>query len=732
MRHKIYYYLLLFFTLSVAGTVAGQTCPGPAVRTALINLQRANTTLTTNTTTGARAGQFGLTDTCGNQRYQYYTRVLDSVDCICCNPITTPVVGAPPSAFVKICNTDSIFYIDWKRDPIFLGEALTITQILDSLQNDTSFFNNWYTRNDTTTDILRTAYILRSAEWVGIDPTGFVRLIMGDVANSLLYADADEANIAHLDPSGQSIVKTNTSGVEILTSQNASRAVNIRTDTVNTAGSFDPTNFRLNFNSDNSYLYADSLKVVGLGQFPAFPTLANDGTDKGVFLSEGVLTFISGDGTTGAISKNEISYNHNYTDVIADATGLDYGQIRMTSTTTSTDYSVNVISSISPLGDANIALFGAAGLSVWGASFGARDTNLTTSVFLGESTSAPESIPYAGPRAFGVKTQDLSSWQYYWILSELPNDTTRQAISLYNKSYYFPNDRPSNVLNDTSVIVWIGDGTNAGKHPQFVPLPGGGSTVNWYNSNGTTTDNTRIADVLETATWRSDNVTFDGIVPFRFEIAGHHANEPENMVWAFPSGDSAVIRQADQEIVLFSNNNWLLYSDGQVNFQADSIGFSSNLSDGAWKTGRYGVVTQNTIHRDATETTISTGTGKTELFLDGFGGSAVWVVPASAATNFKIHLTAYCSSAGNGVGINTGDSFVGWYLGGIKRVGSSTSLIGAVQNAATAQSDAGMSTSTVTIDADDTDESLRIRFTPPSTAGTTTVISVKASIEIIN
>ena len=44
------------------------------------------------------------------------------------------------------------------------------------------------------------------------------------------------------------------------------------------------------------------------------------------------------------------------------------------------------------------------------------------------------------------------------------------------------------------------------------------------------------------------------------------------------------------------------------------------------------------------------------------------------------------------------------------------------------KADAGMGSSIVTIDADDTNEALRIQFTPPSGAGSTTVIRVVATV----
>jgi hypothetical protein len=117
-----------------------------------------------------------------------------------------------------------------------------------------------------------------------------------------------------------------------------------------------------------------------------------------------------------------------------------------------------------------------------------------------------------------------------------------------------------------------------------------------------------------------------------------------------------------------------------------------------------------------------TGTGIAELFLDNSGERATLV--ANRLWNVNLQVSAICSTVGNGVGITLGDSFVGVYQVGIKRLVNTTTLVGTVQNVITAQSDTGMSTSTVTITADDTNESLKVEFTPPTTAGSTTVIRV--------
>lgn len=94
--------------------------------------------------------------------------------------------------------------------------------------------------------------------------------------------------------------------------------------------------------------------------------------------------------------------------------------------------------------------------------------------------------------------------------------------------------------------------------------------------------------------------------------------------------------------------------------------------------------------------------------------------------NAIIQLSAICTTAGGTVTV--GESFIGTYNVGIKRISNTTSLVGTVQNITAAQSDANMSTSAVTITADDANESLKIEFTPPSGANASTVIRVVATV----
>src|SRR5574343_1075139 len=124
-----------------------------------------------------------------------------------------------------------------------------------------------------------------------------------------------------------------------------------------------------------------------------------------------------------------------------------------------------------------------------------------------------------------------------------------------------------------------------------------------------------------------------------------------------------------------------------------------------------------------------TGTAQTEIYTNG-SSSRLTLAGTNRSFHARISVIAVTQTAGNGTGAQ-GDTWVSEHICGIKKIGSTTSLVGSVQNVITAQSDANMSTAVVTIDADDTNDSLRIRFTPPSTACSTTVTWVEARVELV-
>lgn len=120
-----------------------------------------------------------------------------------------------------------------------------------------------------------------------------------------------------------------------------------------------------------------------------------------------------------------------------------------------------------------------------------------------------------------------------------------------------------------------------------------------------------------------------------------------------------------------------------------------------------------------------TGTAITELFLDGASVAAI-LPGTNAIWQGTIDIAAVCTTTGNGT-TAVGDVAATSYKVTIKRIGTTTSLVGTVQEIGTTNSNTSMSTSVFTIDNNDTSESLRIQFTPPTTAGSTTVTRAVAT-----
>ena len=117
--------------------------------------------------------------------------------------------------------------------------------------------------------------------------------------------------------------------------------------------------------------------------------------------------------------------------------------------------------------------------------------------------------------------------------------------------------------------------------------------------------------------------------------------------------------------------------------------------------------------------------GGTELFLDG--SSAAAILPSTNAIwHGIIDIAAICTATGNGTTV-TGDVEATSYKVTIKRIGTTTSLVGTVQEIGITNADTSMASSVFTINNNDTNESLRIVYTSPVTAGSTTTIRVVAT-----
>ena len=204
----------------------------------------------------------------------------------------------------------------------------------------------------------------------------------------------------------------------------------------------------------------------------------------------------------------------------------------------------------------------------------------------------------------------------------------------------------------------------------------------------------------------------------------------------------------------YSNGSYSVIVGGQLNVLNSNFGFlgggyrnqlneqfTSVLSGREANATLYGMQAyssgQFSALADAQMATIQmrasiTGTAITELFLDGaqYSAGVRAILPATNSIWMaRIQIVAVCTAQGNGT-TATGAAYVTERTVGIKRLNTTTSLIGAVQTIGTAQADASMSTSVVTITADDTNEALKVEFTPPTTAGTTSTFRVVATVQL--
>lgn len=692
------------------------------------------------------------------------------------------------------------------------------------------------------------------------------------------------------------------------------------------------------YNSDGTqddadrYFTIDSSRTFAMGQFNSFPAST---WGRGFYYdpsNNDGIRILNKDGSNTSTTKVEL-------DPFGITIHSDFSNSDATHTFSGLSESANQVLSVDRTSDTygaiSIAEVTNTNEEIVALVQNGKGTTPNVSMYLGDGYSSSQYAKYT-ERAWGVQSH-VTSGSFDWIQVLLPDtgtDTTGNNLNFYNRKYYWVNTVPSPTVGDSSVHIWVGNGTTT--TPLFVPF----STItagapNIYNSNGTTTDNTRTVTITESIQWVGTADLGVDAYPFQIHSTG---NEPLIQLWK-GNTDSAYIYQSDVEYVFGSSTRMVIWPQSDLTIIADSTAIqgvadvtkvrrlmglaasgylktidgdaltagtilksdgtdfttgdwlstysSATQSTSAWAatnaasdvnaaivpkgtgafildvpdggtgggnsrgadaidlqttrdaatqvaSGTYSgifagrrntvsgtaavilggadnIVTgsgsfiiggytgtsvggahlvsgsnsgilggvQDTVSGNnafamaaqsvasgtyssttgalsrayltgqrahATTTFVTdnpgfsqvstlvasravTGTSQVELFLDGASAQAI-LLGTNRSWNFSIQIVGICSTVGNGVGITAGDTWTSWHVGGIKRLNTTTSLVGTVQAPATAQSDAGMSTSTITIDADDSTEALRIRVTPPSTAGTTTVIRWVAYISL--
>lgn len=133
-----------------------------------------------------------------------------------------------------------------------------------------------------------------------------------------------------------------------------------------------------------------------------------------------------------------------------------------------------------------------------------------------------------------------------------------------------------------------------------------------------------------------------------------------------------------------------------------------------------------------------TGTAQTELLIKADSGQAIIPVLFNGSTqytmwNATITVNAHTISVGNGTGTRD-DVFGGEYRCIVRRAFGSTTvtMVGSGVQTIYEDADTSMSTSVVTIDGDNATGALRVRFTPPTTAGSTTNTRVACTINYLH
>jgi hypothetical protein len=195
----------------------------------------------------------------------------------------------------------------------------------------------------------------------------------------------------------------------------------------------------------------------------------------------------------------------------------------------------------------------------------------------------------------------------------------------------------------------------------------------------------------------NNNITDTGAGNNQSVIVGGQANTSFSGRSFIGSGNANVIREEYGVIV-----------NGQ--FGLVGLYAQESFAPGRFVSGETGGVQRSIV----TAWRSIAGTASANLFLNGSNSRITLVTANTGLSNkvygFKTMLVAVCKTSGGS--INANDVWGATYEGIIKRVGTTTSLVGSV-NTINSWADGGFSgnTPTVAITADDTNEALDIQFT---------------------
>lgn len=330
---------------------------------------------------------------------------------------------------------------------------------LDSLE---LLMPNLYNTNDTTTNLLRSGFILRSLWFRGLDTIGFIRWSVrpdGFIGGQLtVYQD--------------SIVADN--------------------DTIIWNSSWHPELQVHDFNAEGTYFHVDSTKVWGVGQFPDFTIINLVPEEKGFYYVPGeqFVGYIMGDATTGyvtysyALPDQSFTSTRDFTVQVVDLNQPDFStEARATIGTDEARAFLDADETGDVYGGLRTGIIYRHDEERTAGFFqdAVADGSVKAAHYLG--VGSPTGVYFLSSderRAEGFQTI-VGSSPFDWYQVLINDDTSGNKISFYNRAYYLPNSRPSNTNGNIQIIGWQGDGTNAGKNPVFLDY---NATV---KANGTAT-----------------------------------------------------------------------------------------------------------------------------------------------------------------------------------------------------------------------------------------------------
>lgn len=451
----------------------------------------------------------------------------------------------------------------------------------------------------TTDDNERTFTLLDDFNIIGDGSTPDFYVEMGSVAGGRLNI-RDSSLIYNVDVGGTNKLTAGGSGVHISTG--TSDQVTINSDKINL---IDASGTVLDLELlDDTRMKVDSTNEFAVGRWPSFPggfeylSYNRYGLEIADNTSDGKRTTIAGMAysrtSSSYVTADRGSYQFNVKSLLSSGTAQMNTGATPTSFYNYITHPLDVYDNVEygfrnswsgvPKdktsygymfhgGDVTqSAPYDTASLSMWIGIPQITDTTSSAKSTLG--TKAVSKV-----RGWGVQSlfhrgaSQYAEHPFNWIkisTGSVAADTLLNSIQFYNNKYQFINSTPSPTVGDTSIMGWVGTGSVTTPIWLLKSQFGGGSGNNIYNSNGTTTANTRTATILESIRFVG-TADFGQQYPFQVHSTG---NEPPIQLWK-GNTDSVYLYQSDVEYHFGSSTVLAVQSSEYLILAGDSIQVST-------------------------------------------------------------------------------------------------------------------------------------------------------------